>query len=792
MSETVRLGAIICFSAILLFSLVSTVVDGADQQAVAAVATTSIVIDGDPSDWEQYEPVHMDGRHDARGAVDFVGMRVFANDSYLYILVVVDEAGIGEYSQLAIDIPERRFPEFMAVADPGESILYLLHREDGDWKDIGPVGDLAVAEAFEMRVPLEAFGGYMPERVVVRVMGGECCGSGWFAIDATPLVEVVTVAETEMPFLDQARLDGPDSLFCKCEGQPGESPIATGIRVPSGYRAEYFIAPSGLNCPADVAVAPNGDIFVASTRAGGILRVSMDGTLSTYAEDVEVYAIDVDAQGQLYGYSYPDEEIYAISRGGARRIAHLPATACESTLAVAPDGTMYIGYNYCAGDEFGEATLYRISPTGGSPEILRSGMHRIAALDVNSQGNLYGVIDETLCRIDPDSGHLQTITSLLPSPLSHHGLAVADNGSMYISTGDFVTSGSIYRIAPGGKISELASFEGNGIEGIALAKDGSVVGTQRGIGGLQIIRPDGSVEALVKPNGLTSPQSLAFSPCGELLIVNDEAGWASVACPDGSVRVFSRMCSFQPPQTFIAFGQEGWFVAGESAPGFPSQLNVYLPNGRYRTIASDIDNVSGVAVAPDGTIYASATGAGRIVRVLPDGSRQTVVENLQLPQGLALASDGRLYAIVGGGRRSGVFAIPATGDTVVEVHSDGSIEELARIEHAAAALAIDEKGILYVAARDKVHRIESAWSSSTFASGFESARGLAFDAEGNLYVADDHGNCIVRVVMTGEQGTEEEHLESGSGTGPDRDGDGVPDDEDYCPDWPGNPETNGC
>jgi len=27
---------------------------------------------------------------------------------------------------------------------------------------------------------------------------------------------------------------------------------------------------------------------------------------------------------------------------------------------------------------------------------------------------------------------------------------------------------------------------------------------------------------------------------------------------------------------------------------------------------------------------------------------------------------------------------------------------------------------------------------------------------------------------------------------PDSDGDGVPDDEDYCPDWPGNPATNGC
>jgi len=32
----------------------------------------------------------------------------------------------------------------------------------------------------------------------------------------------------------------------------------------------------------------------------------------------------------------------------------------------------------------------------------------------------------------------------------------------------------------------------------------------------------------------------------------------------------------------------------------------------------------------------------------------------------------------------------------------------------------------------------------------------------------------------------------GAGTAPDRDGDGVPDDEDFCPDWPGSKEANGC
>jgi len=31
-----------------------------------------------------------------------------------------------------------------------------------------------------------------------------------------------------------------------------------------------------------------------------------------------------------------------------------------------------------------------------------------------------------------------------------------------------------------------------------------------------------------------------------------------------------------------------------------------------------------------------------------------------------------------------------------------------------------------------------------------------------------------------------------SSAGSDRDGDGVPDEEDFCPDWPGSPETSGC
>ena len=41
-------------------------------------------------------------------------------------------------------------------------------------------------------------------------------------------------------------------------------------------------------------------------------------------------------------------------------------------------------------------------------------------------------------------------------------------------------------------------------------------------------------------------------------------------------------------------------------------------------------------------------------------------------------------------------------------------------------------------------------------------------------------------------GTLMHETESTTGTSSDRDGDGVPDDQDYCPDYPGKPEANGC
>src|SRR5207245_6929495 len=70
-------------------------------------------------------------------------------------------------------------------------------------------------------------------------------------------------------------------------------------------------------------------------------------------------------------------------------------------------------------------------------------------------------------------------------------------------------------------------------------------------------------------------------------------------------------------------------------------------------------------------------------------------------------------------------------------------------------LAFDRAGNLYVAneGNGTVSQVTPAGAVSTFASGFNTPYGLAFDAAGSLYVADLNANTVSRVTRTGEATT---------------------------------------
>lgn len=165
---------------------------------------------------------------------------------------------------------------------------------------------------------------------------------------------------------------------------------------------------------------------------------------------------------------------------------------------------------------------------------------------------------------------------------------------------------------------------------------------------------------------------------------------------------------------------------GQKAP-----VSVYRLDREHvmRPFLSDLMNPTGLAVDGDGILYVSSRMDGAVYQVMPDGERSTYAEGMGVATGIAFDKDENLYV----GDRSG---------TVFKISRDRQIFVFATLEPSVAAyhLAFGPDGSLFVtgpttSSFDHVYRVSPAGEVSSFYRGLGRPQGLAFDAQGNLYVA---------------------------------------------------------
>jgi len=152
-------------------------------------------------------------------------------------------------------------------------------------------------------------------------------------------------------------------------------------------------------------------------------------------------------------------------------------------------------------------------------------------------------------------------------------------------------------------------------------------------------------------------------------------------------------------------------------------------SGDVSEYSGDIANPTGIAFGPDGEMFVSSRLEGVVYRVTPFKEAVAFAHNLGVATGIAFDNEGTMHV----GDRTG---------TIFKVNGIGEERAWTQLEPSVSAfhLAFGPDGSLYltgptVTSFDCIWRIDPDGDLDVFFKGLGRPQGLAFDQEGNVYVA---------------------------------------------------------
>ena len=198
------------------------------------------------------------------------------------------------------------------------------------------------------------------------------------------------------------------------------------------------------------------------------------------------------------------------------------------------------------------------------------------------------------------------------------------------------------------------------------------------------------------------------------------------------IKVATTIAENLHPVTNPALDAEGnVFVTFSGSRGEKVPVSIYKIDTNYsvKPFLVDVMNATAIAFDRAGQMYVSSRFDGAVYKVAPNGTMSYYAESMGVATRIAFDKNENLYV----GDRSG---------TIFKVARDRQIFVFATIEPSVSAyhLAIGPKGDLFVtgpttSSFDALYKIDPHGAVSVFYRGLGRPQGMAFDREGNLYVA---------------------------------------------------------
>jgi sugar lactone lactonase YvrE len=323
---------------------------------------------------------------------------------------------------------------------------------------------------------------------------------------------------------------------------------------------------------------------------------------------------------------------------------------------------------------------------------------------------------------------------------------VFDSSSPYLwalahdSAGNLYTGGGpgakLYRISPTGEKKKLVEFDALEVHAIAIDRNNNVFVATSPDGKVYKVSPSGKCEVFYDPKAKYI-WALAFDSKGDLLVATGDQGEVHRVTPDGKGRVFFR--SEESHARSLAVDAKDNLIVGTEPDGLVIRVS---PSGEgFVLYEMPKKEVTAVAIAKDGSIYAAGVGIKQASSAPPPPPPQTPVPP-------ATAAPGSATVVV---QRSTAPA-PATfsssspingGSEIYRIHPDGRPEHVwMHSQDIVYALGFDARGRVLVGAGNKgsIYRLDKdnlytvlLTASPTQVTSFCSGRdGKTYAATGNV------------------------------------------------------------
>src|SRR2546430_16884112 len=220
------------------------------------------------------------------------------------------------------------------------------------------------------------------------------------------------------------------------------------------------------------------------------------------------------------------------------------------------------------------------------------------------------------------------------------------------------------------------------------------------------------------------PEGAASGP-----VVVSTNGHSSNAQP---IKVATPIAENLHPVTNPALDMEGnIYVTFSGSRGQKVPVSIFKIDTNYnvKPFLTEMMNATAIAFDREGQMYVTSRFDGAVYRVAPNGTMTAYAESMGVATGLAFDREQNLYV----GDRSG---------TIFKVARDRQIFVFATIEPSVSAyhLAVGPTGDLFVtgpttSSFDSVYKIDPHGAVTVYYRGLGRPQGMAFDREGNLYVA---------------------------------------------------------